>query len=178
MIITAQQPRARIRFSCCLNVRDDAESCMTSCVVLNELNNSSGNNRTCFALATVLVIGWIFTVFIAEGREFWIVSRSEYKIWSVVLATHNEASCSFVKVYCTTTTQHNSHTHSCPRASRKHAMSRYVMAIYVTSMNLMHSLMVYSKDLAFVDVPVHSSFVTGSVFIHNRGLMGNGYGTE
>ncbi len=57
-------------------------------------------------------------------------------------------------------------------------MSRYVMAVYVTSMNLMHSLMVSLQDHGSVDVPVDWSLVTGSVFFHNRGLMGNGYGTE
>lgn len=144
MIIIVQQPRARIRFSCCLNVRQDGESCMTSCVILNELNNSSGNNRTCFALVGCHSVSHRLDIygFIAKGREIWIVSRSEYKIWSVVLSAHNKASWSFVKVYCTITTQHSSHTHSCTRASRHHAMSQYVMAIYATSMNLMHSLTV------------------------------------
>lgn len=120
--------------------------------------------------AAALVIGWMCTALLPKAETFSIVSRSEFEMRSV-------ASCSFGgNALCdyNSTQRTFMHAEITPTCHELVCHGKF----YVTSMNLMHSSMVCSQDHGSVDVPVIWSLVTGSVLVHNGGLMGNGYGTE
>lgn len=55
---------------------------MTSCVILDESNNSSGINRMCFALVGCHCVSHRFDMysFIDKGRDILIVSRREFEM--------------------------------------------------------------------------------------------------
>lgn len=58
---------------------------MTSCAILNELNNSSGDNRLCRAVLVRCV------VFLAKGRDILRAGRSEFEIYQLL-------SCEFCEI--------------------------------------------------------------------------------
>lgn len=125
---------------------------MTSCAILNELNNSSGHNRLCRALVVLVRC----VVLLAKGRDILRVSGSEFEIYQLlscefweILHNNNTSRLLLPLLYQTQLT--HTRTHSGTWESRQHAISRYVIAFYVTSMNLMHSLTVCLQDRGSVD---------------------------